>query len=91
MSHIRVERAHSLGLEAARAKADKLGERFASQYGLSHVWQGNTLVFQRSGVDGRIDVSEDRVVVDIKLGLLLSAMGGVLKSEIERGLDKALV
>ncbi|MBO3277822.1 polyhydroxyalkanoic acid system family protein [Pseudomonas schmalbachii] len=91
MSHIRIERTHSLGLEAAREKAEKLGERFAREYGLSHGWRGNTLVFQRTGVDGRIDVSEDRVVVDIRLGLLLSAMGGVLKSEIERGLDKALV
>ncbi|WP_374441680.1 polyhydroxyalkanoic acid system family protein [Pseudomonas panipatensis] len=90
MSRIHVERSHSLGREAARAKAQKLAEKLASEHGVSYAWQGDVLAFKRSGVDGRIEVSDDRVAVEVKLGMLLSAMGGLLKGEIERALDKAL-
>ena len=90
MSRIHVERSHSLGREAAREKAQKLADKLAREHGVSYAWQGDTLIFKRSGVDGRIEVGDDLVAVEVKLGLLLSAMGGMLKGEIERALDKAL-
>ena len=90
MSRIHVERPHCRGREAAREKAQKLAEKLAREHGVSYEWQGDVLTFKRSGVDGRIEVGEDRVAVEVKLGLLLSAMGGMLKGEIERALDKAL-
>lgn len=90
MSRIHVERPHSLGREAARAKAEKLADKLSREHGVSSEWQGDTLVIKRSGVDGRIEVGEDRIAVDVKLGLMLSAMSGLLKGEIERALDKAL-
>ncbi|WP_371370071.1 polyhydroxyalkanoic acid system family protein [Pseudomonas sp. QL9] len=90
MSRIHVERSHSLGREAAREKAQKLAEKLSREHGVSYEWQGDVLTFKRSGVDGRIEVDDDRVAVEVKLGLLLSAMGGMLKGEIERALDKAL-
>ena len=34
MAHISVERAHGLGKEAAREKADKLAQKLSEQYGL---------------------------------------------------------
>ena len=86
MSRIHIERPHSLGLDAARAKAEKLAERLAKEHG----GQGDELTFKRSGVDGRIAVGADKVAVDVKLGLMLSAMSGLLKGEIEKALDKAL-
>ena len=90
MSRIRVERSHSLGREAAREKAERLAERLASEYDVRYRWNGDTLEFKRSGADGRIEVGEDRVRVELKLGLLLSAMGGSIKRQIEEALDKNL-
>lgn len=90
MSRIHIERSHSLGLDAARAKAEKLAERLAKEHGVQCEWQGDELTFKRSGVDGRIAVGADKVAVDVKLGLMLSAMSGLLKGEIEKALDKAL-
>ena len=90
MARITVERPHNLGLEAARAKAEQLAERLASEYDVRYRWAGNTLEFKRSGADGRIAVADDRVCVEIKLGLLLSAMGGTIRREIEETLDKHL-
>jgi putative polyhydroxyalkanoate system protein len=57
---------------------------------VSYQWQGDTLLFKRSGADGSIAVSDDQVRVELKLGLLLSAMSGTIKREIEQVLDKSL-
>ncbi|ALI01839.1 polyhydroxyalkanoic acid system protein [Pseudomonas sp. FW306-02-F02-AA] len=91
MAHISVERAHGLGKEAAREKADKLAEKLAAQYGLEPQWSGDTLNLKRSGVKGAVYVGDTSIRVDVELGLLMSAMSGTIKSEIERALDKALV
>ena len=39
---------------------------------------------------GTLQISENNVKVDVELGLLMSAMSGMIQSEIERSLDKAL-
>jgi putative polyhydroxyalkanoate system protein len=90
MSRIRVERSHSLGREAAREKAERLAERLAREYDVRYRWNGDTLEFKRSGADGSIAVGEDTVRVELKLGLLLSPMGGMIQREIEQVLDKSL-
>ena len=90
MSRITVERSHSLGLAVAREKAEALAQRLASEYDVKYRWSGDTLEFKRSGADGRIDVHDDSVRVQLSLGLLLSAMSSSIKREIEEVLDKNL-
>lgn len=90
MSRITIERSHSLGRAAAREKAEVLAQRLASEYDVKFRWAGDTLEFKRSGADGTIDVSDDLVRVNLKLGLLLSALSGTIKREIEDTLDKHL-
>lgn len=90
MAHISVERTHSLGLEAAREKARPLVEKLAGQYGLTPEWSGNTVKLKRSGVNGTLAIGEKTIKVDVQLGLLMSAMSGMIQAEIERSLDKAL-
>lgn len=90
MARITIERAHSLGKEGARAKADKLANKLREQYGLEPSWSGDTLNLKRSGVKGSVWVSDDSLRIDVELGLLMSAMSGTIKSEIEKAVDKAL-
>ncbi len=90
MSRISVARHLTLGLEQARGKAQALAERLASQYQVKYRWVGDTLEFKRSGADGQIAVSADQVSVQLKLGLLLSALGGTIQREIEEVLDREL-
>ncbi|HZX51543.1 MAG TPA: polyhydroxyalkanoic acid system family protein [Pseudomonas sp.] len=90
MARIDVQRPHSLGREVAREKAEQLAERLAREYAVRYSWNGDTLEFKRSGADGRIEVGEDRVRVQLNLGLLLSAMSSSIKREIEDVLDKSL-
>ncbi|MBX9913117.1 MAG: polyhydroxyalkanoic acid system family protein [Pseudomonadaceae bacterium] len=90
MARINVERPHSLGLSGARAKAELLAVRLASEYDVRYRWVGDNLEFKRSGADGVIAVTDERVRVELNLGLLLSAMGGSIKREIEKTLDDSL-
>ena len=90
MSKIVVEREHSLGREGAREQAQELAERLAKQYDVSYRWVGDTLEFHRTGAQGSIVVDDNTVRVNLKLGLLLSALGGTIKREIEEALDKRL-
>ncbi len=90
MSKIVVERQHTLGREGARVKAQQLAERLAQQYDVSYRWSGDTLEFRRTSAQGSIDVDETNVRVSLKLGLLLSALSGTIKREIEETLDKQL-
>lgn len=90
MARINVERSHHLGRSAVRAKAEQLAERLAREYDVRYQWRGDTLEFKRSGADGQIEVSDDKVNVEVKLGLLLSAMSGSIKREIEKALDEYL-
>lgn len=90
MTRITVERSHCLGLPEARQRAETLAERLASQYDVQYDWAGDSLRVKRTGVTGQIDVAADSVRVELKLGLLLSALGSTVRKEIETTLDKAL-
>ncbi|QXI28936.1 polyhydroxyalkanoic acid system family protein [Pseudomonas vanderleydeniana] len=90
MARISVERTHHLGLAGARGKAEALVQKLADQYGLAPSWSGDTVSLKRSGVTGEVKIGEDRIRVDVELGMLMSAMSGTIKSEIEKALDKAL-
>ena len=90
MARITVERVHTLGKEGARAKAEKLAQKLQDQYGLQPSWSGDTLNLKRSGVKGTVQVAADLLRIDVELGLLMSAMSGTIKTEIEKALDKAL-
>ena len=90
MSRIVVERQHRLGREGARAQAQHLAERLAKQYDVSYRWVGDTLEFRRTGAEGSIAVDDSNFCVKLKLGLLLSALSGSIKREIEDALDKQL-
>ncbi|MBA1204857.1 polyhydroxyalkanoic acid system protein [Pseudomonas capeferrum] len=90
MTQISVERKHSLGREAARAKAETLVEKLSREYDLKADWQGDRVDISHSGANGSIQIEDDSIRVDLKLGMMLSMMSGKIKSEIERALDKAL-
>ena len=90
MSTVVVERSHTLGRDAARAKAQRIAERLAEQYNVRYAWQGDRLQVRRTGASGSIAVEENLVRDELKLGLLLSGLRGTIEREIEQALDKRL-
>ena len=90
MADIDLKRAHSLGLEGARAAAEQMGTALGRKFDLKGTWSGNTLTFQRPGVSGTLDVSAKDVRLAVTLGFLLKAMKGSIERAVNEELDKLL-
>ncbi len=90
MSHIDISRSHCLGRQGARRSAEEIAEQLDQEFDLSYRWEGDVLHFQRSGVDGHMEVTDVEVRIRCRLGLLLRPLRGRLENEIERYLDEFL-
>lgn len=88
MADIDIRRAHALGLEGARAAAERMQEKLASKFQLKGAWKGDTLHFERPGVTGSLAIADEDVHLSVALGFLLKAMKGSIQSAVEEELDK---
>jgi putative polyhydroxyalkanoate system protein len=88
MSSISITRKHSKTMKEAHAAVDKVAKAISKKFTVEHEWEGDTLHFTRSGVDGHIALSKGLVKVNVKLGFLLAMLRGPVEAEIERVLDE---
>ncbi len=91
MSHICIEREHDLDRKTLRKRAEKLVKTLQSKYGGSYEWEGDIVHYNYSGgLDAQLTLNEEDILVDVKLGMLMSMMKKRLKTEIEHYLDEHL-
>jgi putative polyhydroxyalkanoate system protein len=90
MSDIKYVRSHTLSLKEARKVAQKTAENLADEYDLKSEWNGDTLHFHRSGVEGHMHVTDKEIDLNVKLGFLLKPFKAKFESHIERHLDELL-
>ncbi|MDQ2703023.1 MAG: polyhydroxyalkanoic acid system family protein [Pseudomonadota bacterium] len=90
MANIDLQHPHSLPQPAARAAVEQAIARLGAKFGIDYRWEGDTLHFKRTGVDGRIALQPGAVHVTATLGLLFSAMKGTIESELSRMLQERL-
>ena len=88
MSGIDIHHDHSLPMAKARKAVEQVAMKLAERFGIKYDWDGDTLNFVRSGVDGKIALMPKQLHVTAKLGFLLSALHGPIEAEIRRGLDE---
>ena len=60
----------------------------AERFGVDYAWHGDTLQFNRHGVDGQIALGPKQLQVTAQLGFLLSALKGPIEAEIRRVLSE---
>jgi putative polyhydroxyalkanoate system protein len=87
MASISITKQHRLSHRKAKDVADRLARDLHERFGLSYTWEGDDVVFQRPGLTGRMQVSPTEIRLDVKLGLLLSALKPVIEREIHAQLD----
>lgn len=90
MSEINYVRSHRLPLAQAKRIAQQTADDLARQYDLTSQWQGDTLHFQRSGVDGYMHVTAAEIALHVKLGFLLRPFKARFEQHIERHLEQLL-
>lgn len=88
MADIDIKRAHNLGLKAARAAADKMADHLGRKFGLEGDWSGNTLNFQRPGVNGSLAIDDKDLRLVVNLGMLLKMMRPSIEGAVNEQLDK---
>jgi putative polyhydroxyalkanoate system protein len=90
MSKIHIHRTHTLGKVGARREVEEIAKQLKERLQADYHWHGDQLHFERSGAEGRIEVGEDDVDVNIELGLMLSPMKGMIQKQVEEYLDARL-
>lgn len=88
MPNITIERTHNKPVKDARAAVERVAEKIAERFDVDYRWEGSTLHFQRSGVDGHIHVQRGKVTVVVNLGFLLGALRGPIERSIHEYIDR---
>jgi putative polyhydroxyalkanoate system protein len=88
VSDIDLRRTHGLAPAEARAMAERLLERLGREFGLQGHWAGDTLRFQRPGVQGHLALGPEELRLQVTLGFLLKAMRGRIERAIAQELDR---
>ena len=91
MSRIYIQREHELDGGTLRKRAESLARKLQNEFGGNYRWEGNTVHYNYSGgIDARLTLQDDDILVDVKLGVLMLMVKNRLHQEIERYLDKHL-
>jgi putative polyhydroxyalkanoate system protein len=88
MSGIDIRHPHSLPLPKARKAIEEVAEKLAERFEFEWEWNGDTLHFSRSGVDGRIALAPRELHVTAKLGFLVAMFKDSIEQEIRRVLGE---
>ncbi|MHB1271193.1 MAG: polyhydroxyalkanoic acid system family protein [Rhodanobacter sp.] len=88
MPSIDIRRPHQLSIAAARAVVDQVAARMREKFGMDGQWHGDTLRFSRPGASGTIAVHSDAIQVNVRLGMMLAPLKGMIEQEIQRKLDE---
>ena len=70
MSRIDIRHAHSLPKAKARKAIEEVAKKLAEKFDMDYDWDGDTLNFSRSGVEGAIELAAKDLHVHAKLGFL---------------------
>lgn len=87
MSHIDIRAFHRLSRDGAQNAADALAEDLAQKFDIDYGWDGDTLVFERPGVEGQITIDDASIHVEARLGVLLMLLKGRIEEEVHRYLQ----
>ncbi len=74
MSAVNVVQPHELGADEAIKRLDSF-EEMVAKYFVSLKWSGHTAKIKGPGVSGNIDVTDTKVTINIKLGMMARAAG----------------
>lgn len=91
MAKLDLDIPHSLSVEEAHARLDRMTPKLESDYGAECRWENDrSLLVARKGLSAKIDVQETQVHVHMDLGFLLGPLAGRIREGITRQLSELL-
>jgi putative polyhydroxyalkanoate system protein len=88
VSTIDIHAYHKLNHEDALNAADKLSIDLSEKFGINYGWEDEVIHFERSGVNGQIQVQDSELRIQAKLGFMLMMLKGPIEQEIFRYLEE---
>ena len=85
---MKIKREHTLGVEEARRRVDRIAEELGGKLRLTSEWEGDHLRVHGKGVSGRILVFDDSVEVHVHVGLAMMMLREPIRSAIEGSIDE---
>jgi putative polyhydroxyalkanoate system protein len=90
MSRIHIVRTHHLTHKEARTRINRVAKKLSERFDADTRWDGDDLVVEHSGLNGKVSVRKTEIVIDAKLGFALGFFHARAREEIEKILDKEL-
>ena len=90
MATIHITRAHDLDHETVRKEVQNLADKLSKDLSAKYNWEGDRLVFKRSGASGHIDIGEGEVDIEIKLSMVLTPLKGTVEKTVKDYLEDRL-
>lgn len=88
MADIRITQSHKLPHKKAKAAAQKVADQMAQEYEMASEWDGDVLLFKRSGVSGKLTVGAREAHLEISLGFLLKAFASTIEEKVSAKMKK---
>jgi putative polyhydroxyalkanoate system protein len=88
MADIDIKRPHDMSMKDARAAAEKMAAHLGKKFGLKGGWEGDTMHFDRPGVQGSLHLTAKHLALTVKLGFMLTLMRGSIEEAVHEELDK---
>lgn len=88
MAGFSIRKAYTMPKEELRSAAEGLARELESTHGVRARWEGDHVRIRGSGVDGKLTLGDEDLLVSVELGLLASAFKNVLRNEVQRYLDE---
>ena len=89
MSTIEINKAFTMPRDQLREQLDDLAGQLGQELQLNCEWlSDDCLDFRRSGVNGQVDIGDDKIELTITLGLLMEFFRGKIESEILTFIDQ---
>lgn len=87
MATIRIERSHRLSHDDARALVERVARDLEKRFDLRWSWDGDDVRFARPGASGLMHVGATSLVLEVRLGLLLSPLKPAIERQMHAHLD----
>ena len=91
MADIKINKSHSLEINDAQKRLEKMADQLQSEYGIKSAWTGNTAILSGTGLKkGVVELTDSEIKLEITLGLLAKALKGKIQEQVNTCLDEAL-
>ena len=88
MPDVQVRRKHGKSYREVKKIVAQVAEELSRTLKTDYRFDGDTLVFKRSGVNGTISYDDEHIEFQASLGMLMKPLGTALKGAVNKKLDE---